>query len=112
MLVDRYFGVLKGRVSSKVDFLESRRQGGGGFVCGRTRAGEAWVVGKLPRPREMWVFFQQRLKDVKEAWIYLCQCNLCIRFIHVSVKHHKIIYHVLVSSYKNHFCCFFVLVLS
>ena len=85
MLSPRDSTEIKEGVSSKVDFLESRRQGGGGFVCGRTRAGEAWVVGKLPRPREMWFFFQQGLKDVKEAWIYLCQCYLCFRFIHVSV---------------------------
>ena len=85
MLSPRDSTEIKEGVSSKVDFLESRRQGGGGFVCGRTRAGEAWVVGKLPRPREMCFFFQQGLKDVKEAWIYLCQCYLCFRFIHVSV---------------------------
>ena len=85
MLSPRDSTEIKEAVSSKVDFLESRRQGGGGVVCGRTRAGEAWVVGKLPRPREMCFFFQQGLKDVKEAWIYLCQCYLCFRFIHVSV---------------------------
>jgi hypothetical protein len=54
-------------VSSKVHFLESRRHGGGRDVCGRIRAGEAWAVGELPRPREMWGFYQQGLNDVKEA---------------------------------------------
>jgi hypothetical protein len=54
---------IKEGVSSNVDFLESRRQGGGGEVCGQIREREVGAVGKFPRPWERWGFYQRGLKD-------------------------------------------------